>query len=86
MKIYKKLPNTFSISKFYEQHNSLLWNGDVLKLLNQLPLKPSIDLVVTSPPYNIGKSYESNESLEDYFVNQQKIIEAIVNILILLNI
>ena len=50
---------------------------DVLKLLNQLPEDPFIDLVVTSPPYNIGKSYESHSSLEDYFINQKQIIKAI---------
>lgn len=77
MKIYKKLPNNFKTKQFFDNNKGLLWNGDVLKLMNQLPQDPCIDLVVTSPPYNIGKSYETNASLDDYFANQQNIIEAI---------
>lgn len=77
MKLYKKLPNNFIAQNFFKKEDVLLWNGDVLKLLNQLPEDPFIDLVVTSPPYNIGKSYESHSSLEDYFINQKQIIKAI---------
>ena len=77
MKLYKKLPNNFIAQNFFKKEDVLLWNGDVLKLLNQLPEDPFIDLVVTSPPYNIGKSYESHSSLEDYFTNQKQIIKAI---------
>jgi len=77
MKSYKKLPNHFVAQNFFKKEDVLLWNGDVLKLLNQLPKNPFIDLVVTSPPYNIGKSYENHSSLEDYFTNQKQIIEAI---------
>lgn len=36
-----------------------------MKLLRQFP-ENSIDLVVTSPPYNIGKEYESVLRLNDY--------------------
>ena len=50
---------------------------DVLRLLNSLPNKPIFDLVVTSPPYNIGKSYETNTTLNEYFVNQREVIECI---------
>ena len=38
---------------------------DVLEGLKSLP-DASVPLVVTSPPYNIGKSYESVRPLEDY--------------------
>ena len=77
MKIYKQLPNNFKTKQFFDNNKALLWNGDVLKLMNQFPLDTFIDLVVTSPPYNIGKSYETNTSLDDYFANQKNIIEAI---------
>ena len=36
--------------------------GDVLTALKKLPAK-TCDLIVTSPPYNIGKIYERSESL-----------------------
>ena len=37
-----------------------LWEGDVFELLDSLPNKKIFDLVITSPPYNIGKEYEKN--------------------------
>ncbi|WP_206542546.1 DNA-methyltransferase [Microbacterium testaceum] len=49
---------------FADEHFVLL-RGDCLELLRELPTA-SVDLTVTSPPYNIGKSYESARTLEDY--------------------
>ncbi|RLI84763.1 site-specific DNA-methyltransferase [Archaeoglobales archaeon] len=40
-------------------------HGDCVKVLNLLP-KGSIDLVVTSPPYNVGKEYEEDLTEEEY--------------------
>jgi len=37
-------------------------------------------LVMTSPPYNVGKEYESIKSLEEYLENQKKIIKEIVRV------
>lgn len=45
--------------------------------LDALPMEPIFDLVVTSPPYNIGKEYESQMPLEDYVAWQKRIIEKI---------
>ena len=41
----------------------------------------SIDLVVTSPPYNLGKVYEGKTSLEVYLDSQTKVIEECVRLL-----
>jgi adenine-specific DNA-methyltransferase len=41
----------------------------------------SIQLIVTSPPYNIGKAYESNETLETYLSAQTKVIAECVRLL-----
>jgi DNA modification methylase len=38
-------------------------------------------LIMTSPPYNVGKEYESRESIEDYLIAQQKIIKELVRVL-----
>ena len=38
-------------------------------------------LVVTSPPYNLGKSYESKTSLDAYLDNQQRVIAECVRVL-----
>lgn len=41
----------------------------------------SIQLIVTSPPYNIGKSYEVRSSLEDYVKSQAQVISECVRLL-----
>src|SRR5688572_22669094 len=41
----------------------------------------SMKLIVTSPPYNIGKSYEKRSSLELYLENQAKVIAECVRLL-----
>ncbi len=55
-----------------------LWQGDVAVLLESLPQELKFDLVITSPPYNIGKPYETKQALADYLAWQKKIIDAIV--------
>jgi adenine-specific DNA-methyltransferase len=41
----------------------------------------SIQLIVTSPPYNIGKSYEARTSLDSYVATQAKAISECVRLL-----
>jgi adenine-specific DNA-methyltransferase len=41
----------------------------------------SVKLIITSPPYNIGKAYERRESLNDYVVAQSKVISECVRLL-----
>lgn len=53
-------------------------NGDVEMFLRSLPKKPIFDLVVTSPPYNIGKSYEKRAQLPAYLNWQSRIIAELV--------
>ena len=55
-----------------------LWDGDVKKLLELLPHEPMFDLVVTSPPYNLGKKYEQKRQLDEYLAWQASIIDLIV--------
>jgi adenine-specific DNA-methyltransferase len=55
-----------------------LWQGDVEEFLDTLPLEPLFDLVVTSPPYNIGKPYEKRSELEEYLLWQAKVVDMIV--------
>ena len=43
--------------------------GDCIKVMKTLPLT-SVDLVVTSPPYNVGIDYDTHHdsmSMEDYW-------------------
>lgn len=46
--------------------------GDCLELLRALP-DGSVDLVVSSPPYNLGKEYESKQAL-DHYLDEQTVV------------
>jgi len=67
-------------SKFDQSSNCVLYQGDCLDLLKQVPDK-SIKLIVTSPPYNLGKVYEKRLRLEHYLQQQKQIIEECVRVL-----
>lgn len=56
----------------------LVWNGDVELFLRSLPKEPIFDLIVSSPPYNIGKPYEKRAELKAYFDWQSRIIAELV--------
>ena len=50
---------------YYTDSNCVMFCADTLKSQSTLP-SAMIDLVITSPPYNIGKEYENVMSVEDY--------------------
>src|SRR3989304_7169317 len=50
-----------------------LYHGDCRELLSQIP-HGSAKLIVTSPPYNIGKKYETRRTFEDYLREQDEVI------------
>ncbi|MDP1624151.1 MAG: site-specific DNA-methyltransferase [bacterium] len=66
--------------KFDPTANCVLFEGDCLNLLKQIPDK-FVKLVVTSPPYNLGKEYETRRDLKKYLEIQKEIIEESVRIL-----
>jgi adenine-specific DNA-methyltransferase len=53
-----------------------IYRGDCMEMMSKLP-DGIIDLTVTSPPYNIGKAYESPMAIEDYLVWCEKWIAEI---------
>lgn len=52
--------------------------GDSQSQLEKLEDK-KFDLIITSPPYNIGKEYETKRSIEEYLKTQESIIELLVD-------
>ncbi len=60
--------------------DAILFHGDRLDLMRRLPDK-SVKLVVTSPPYNIGKEYEKREDLDSYLADQEETIKEAIRIL-----
>ena len=64
-------PNNFERA---ERTDISLFTGDILEKLNFIHPQ-QIDLIVSSPPYNIGKSYEEKQPLEDYLNWIEKVIK-----------
>jgi DNA modification methylase len=58
---------------------SFTFQGDASQLLDQIP-NNSVDLILTSPPYNIGKAYERGmfTSLDDYTRWMDKLVAKLV--------
>lgn len=54
--------------------------GDSLTVLKKIE-DGKFDLILTSPPYNIGKSYETKTSIEKYLETQEEIINQLVRTL-----
>lgn len=60
--------------------NYSIENGDCLKVLKKYE-DGKFDLIITSPPYNIGKSYETKTTIEQYLEAQEEIIKELIRTL-----
>ena len=60
--------------------DAVLYEGDTLGLLRTIP-DDSMSLVVTSPPYNLGKVYEKRSTMDDYIGFQRQVINECVRVL-----
>ena len=49
-------------------------NQEALETLRSLP-DGSVSLVLTSPPYNIGKEYETEQSIDQYLANLEPVLD-----------
>jgi len=65
---------------FSKENNATLYLGDCIDFLRQIPDK-SIQLIVTSPPYNIGKEYETKLDIQEYVSQQSQVIDECVRVL-----
>ncbi|MBI2967969.1 MAG: site-specific DNA-methyltransferase [Bacteroidetes bacterium] len=65
---------------FSPEKEIVLRNGSSLEFLKEIP-DEAIKLIITSPPYNVGKEYETKQSIEKYLQEQEPIIDELVRIL-----
>jgi adenine-specific DNA-methyltransferase len=65
------------VPQFDPTADLVLFEGDCLALLSQVP-DSFVKLIVTSPPYNLGKPYESRLELDEYVAQQRQVIEECV--------
>jgi adenine-specific DNA-methyltransferase len=70
-----KICDQFSLSR-----HIVVYPGNCLDLLHQIP-DESMQLIVTSPPYNIGKEYEKKLKLKAYIDQQAAVIRQCVRTL-----
>lgn len=71
----------YSIRAAYSNDiSATIFRGDRLELLRQIPAA-SAKLVVTSPPYNIGKKYETRLQFDEYIAGQEETLREAVRIL-----
>lgn len=69
-----------TVSQFNPDADLVLYEGDCLDLLPHIP-SGFVKLVVTSPPYNLGKPYERRLDLDEYLLQQRRVIEECVRVL-----
>lgn len=69
------IADTFDLSA-----EAILLAGDAAESLKSIP-DGTAKLVITSPPYNIGKSYETAIGLTDYLENLTPIIGEVIRVL-----
>ena len=67
-------------SHFKSGSDIVLFNGDIKNLLAEIP-DNSIQLIITSPPYNLGKDYENRIGIEHYLEKQAEIITELYRVL-----
>ncbi len=78
-----EIPRELRISNVFDPEVTVtLFHGDRLELIDQIAKREAMaELIVTSPPYNVGKEYEKIVPLPDYIEQQRQTIEACVKIL-----
>jgi adenine-specific DNA-methyltransferase len=75
------MKNGFKISQqFKPDGHAVVFEGDCREMLGRIPAG-AIQLVVTSPPYNLGKEYENRLHLKDYLVQQREVIAECTRVL-----
>lgn len=67
-------------SHFNPQADIVLYHGDVSDFVATIP-DSSVSLIVTSPPYNLGKEYEDRVSIEKYLGTQARVIAELYRVL-----
>ncbi|RJS63031.1 DNA-methyltransferase [Priestia filamentosa] len=65
--------------KFNDKHKIVFHNGEAYDFLKTIP-DNTVKLILTSPPYNVGKEYETKTSIEKYLETQEEIIKELIRV------
>ena len=66
--------------RYSEKSRIIFIHGDAKEKLDSIP-DGKIQLIITSPPYNIGKEYEKRVPLDKYLNGQKEILKQLVRVL-----
>jgi len=67
-------------SVFHPEADVVLYEGDTAHFIDTVP-DEAVKLIITSPPYNLGKEYEDRVSIERYLDGQAATIEKLTRVL-----
>ncbi len=67
-------------NEFSQDADIALYRGDAIKFIETIPDK-TVSLIVTSPPYNIGKEYEQKTAIDTYLATQSRLVSQLYRIL-----
>ena len=67
-------------SKFNKEADVTYIEGDVFKKIKSLP-DESMNLIISSPPYNLNKSYEEKKAFHIYLYEMEELLEEIKRVL-----
>ncbi|SER48527.1 adenine-specific DNA-methyltransferase [Vreelandella subterranea] len=76
--IFKTTEKT--INNYKKGGQASVYQGDYIGLIKKLP-DDSVDLIFSSPPYCIGKAYESTNKLSDFIFSHEIIFKELVRVL-----
>lgn len=74
-RVPKPIHNTFRTDS-----EIVIFHGDVKDFVRQIP-DNTVRLIITSPPYNLGKEYENRTSVEQYLQEQSAVIRELIRVL-----
>lgn len=75
--LYRRASSAWA--RIVKKGGAAVFNGDCLDLLASLP-DNAVSLVITSPPYFIGKEYDSGRTVQDFVVEHQSVVPEILRI------
>jgi adenine-specific DNA-methyltransferase len=66
--------------RFSPEARLVIATGDVCEVVRQVP-DEAMTLIFTSPPYNLGKAYETPVAIEDYLQSQSRVMAELYRVL-----
>jgi adenine-specific DNA-methyltransferase len=64
----------------FDSVTAKLWQGDALKFLQSIP-SDSVDLIISSPPYCVGKEYDKYKTLEGFESEILRVTDELIRVL-----